>query len=422
MRVATLLAILALAPTARAQSLPELIAAARAHAPSLRAWSATARQRGAELDAARWSLLPSLEARAGYTRNAYEVTVEVPAAGGGTQAAPIQRLDQLDASVTLRVPLVDVEAWEVIRAAEETAGGTALDVAARAIELDREVVHAYFALVAARALEHAATRAEEVAAEALEVARARARAGIDGELDVDRAAGDRAAAQQALAEARARRALAVVRLRALTGRTVHRVPPLPVDHDEEPPLSQWLAHASALPSVRAAEARARAESARTDAAWAALAPTLHALASAGLTNASGFGPADRWALGVEARLAIDAASIARAEARREASNTAAALADAALEDARVAIETAWHGVRTALARSRATAERERAAVRAERITRDRHAAGAATALEVSVAGRELLASRSARIEADADLAYARALLCLAAGIDVGGSP
>jgi outer membrane protein TolC len=76
-------------------------------------------------------------------------------------------------------------------------------------------------------------------------------------------------------------------------------------------------------------------------------------------------------------------------------------------------------VGTGLAKSRAARSESKAAARAVDRARDRYANGAGTQIELVQAERDAFAAEVARIQADADLSYARAALKLAAARPLG---
>ena len=75
-------------------------------------------------------------------------------------------------------------------------------------------------------------------------------------------------------------------------------------------------------------------------------------------------------------------------------------------------------VEAGVAKSRAARAQADAAARAASLSSDRYAAGVATQLDVTQAQRDAFLASAAKIQADADLAFARASLRLAAGVPV----
>jgi outer membrane protein TolC len=73
-------------------------------------------------------------------------------------------------------------------------------------------------------------------------------------------------------------------------------------------------------------------------------------------------------------------------------------------------------VRAGIAKSRAARAESQAAARAATLSVDRYSAGATTQLDVTQAQRDAFLASASQIQADSDLAYARAALRLAAGV------
>jgi alkylation response protein AidB-like acyl-CoA dehydrogenase len=102
-------------------------------------------------------------ATAGYTRNQYEITATLPAGTNTLRTVTITPQDQLDATLGLSVPILDVPAIERLRArtaareaARETRDATRDQVA-------RAVVRAYYQYAAGAAVVRAARDALDVA-------------------------------------------------------------------------------------------------------------------------------------------------------------------------------------------------------------------------------------------------------------------
>ncbi len=426
-RSALLLAGLALgagtAEVARAQQpLDAFLDAADGHAIDLVEARALAAQAGSGVDEARARLLPALSAVGAYTRNEVEVVVEIPSGPAGeTQRATIAPYDQLSATFTLAVPLVDLSAWQALFAAERSADAAGARVAAGAIDVRAATIAAYYQLVAARAVDASARRAVATAEENLGVARARASSGVGSELDEARASADVERARQAVAEAELQVALAERSLFVLTGLSPSdaRVP-LEDAGVEEPPLERWLARSGHAPAVRAAALEREAGERSRDGAWMALLPVLAGTASERLTNAAGFGPEAQWALGATLTWTLDFARPAALSAREDAVAVLAAREERSRREAETVVVEAWHRVRSLVARARAARAAELASERGAEVARARYAAGTGTQLDVSQAERDLFGSEVARIQADAELVAQRLLLRLRAGVELGG--
>lgn len=399
---------------ARAQALEDFLARVSSSA-EVREAEAVVAQRAGERTQSLGALIPSLSARAGYTRNEVEVAVTLP--GGGR--AVITQQDQLDASLTLDVPLLDLGAWSRLGASRAALTAAEARRAASVDDVRRSVTRAWFTWVGASALRDASARAVEAAQRSVERARRRAEAGRGTTLDQQRAEADLARAEQDLADAALSADAAARTLRSTTGLDATAPPPLPEDSlREEPPLAAWERHAGDTPAVRAAESEARGSDATRAAAWMRLVPSLNASATQRWTNAAGFGPEAVWSAGVSLSWRLDLATVGAAQSAAAAELAAHTRAERARRDARDAVFTAWSQVHTGIRRARAARSREVAAVAAAESARRRLDEGAGTALDVLLAERDAASAQAARVQSDADLGYARALLRLAASVDL----
>ncbi len=412
--------ILALSPAAASAQPLGVFLSAAPRAAEVREADAVARQREAERAQAMGRLLPAVTARLGYTRNQYEVGVTIPTGANATRAV-ITPEDQLDATLSLDVPLLDLGAWSRYGAAREGADGARVRVASATEGVRRTVARQWFTWVAATALRDAATRAIDAADRAVTRTRNRAAAGAGSALDVLRAESDAARARQRLADAELTVDDAARALRSLTGVEVGEAPPLVEDDlHEEGPLGAWEGGAEEASSVRAARSDARVSDAQARAAWFALAPTVNATATQRWTNAAGFGPSGSWAAGVALAWRLDVGAVASARAQEAAGAAARARLERSTRDARDAVSTAWNQVRAGIPRARAARAEEAASEGAARTARERLSTGAGTELEALLAERDAFSARVSRVQADADLGYARVLLRIAAARRIEG--
>ncbi|MFO0627437.1 MAG: TolC family protein [Polyangiales bacterium] len=412
--------VLAAPRVARGQSLDAFLARVTASA-EVREADAVVAQRAAERTQALGALIPSLSARAGYTRNQVEVAVTLP---GGTRAV-ITPQDQLDASLTLDVPLLDLGAWSRMGASRAALSAAESRRAGSVDEVRRDVTRAWFTWVGASALRDASARAVEAARRSVERAQRRVEAGRGLSLDAQRAEADLARAEQDLADAALTADTAARTLRSLTGLDAAAPPPLPEDPlRDEPPLPVWERRVGAAPLVRAAESDARASDATRAAAWMRLVPSLNASATQRWTNAAGFGPEAVWSAGLSLSWRLDLATVGAAQAAAAAELAAHTRAERARRDARDAVFQAWSQVRAGILRARAARRRAEAADAAAESARRRLDEGAGTALDLLLAERDAAAAQAARVQSDADLGYARALLRITAGGELrdGGAP
>jgi outer membrane protein TolC len=98
---------------------------------------------------------------------------------------------------------------------------------------------------------------------------------------------------------------------------------------------------------------------------------------------------------------------------------ALARADATVRQADDAIFNDWHQVTAAIERARAARTQVEAAGAAAELARERYEGGIATQLDVLQAQQEHFRADVGRIQADADVAYARAALRLDSGLSIG---
>ena len=376
-------------------------------------------QRTAEVDLERGALWPSLATSASYTRNQNETVVFIPGMGDAPFEATIVPRDQLDLTVTLNVPLVDVATWKRV-----TAAGASLEAArgtleARADEVERAVVRAFYQWVGNAALVRSAQVAEKAAQDNLAVVEQRAGAGLASTLDVSRARAQVARARESIASAELGVATAQRTLRTLTGiEPAGEAPPLPEDLAPEAPIADWLSRAGSLPELRAAQASQRAAEASAQAESLGWLPTLSAFASERITNAAGFGEADNWSAGIKLSWLLDRRTLARHRLGQASARASAVRVRRSTQDARDRITDAWNQVAAERARAEAAAAEVEAARQSVDVATTRFGGGTATQLEVIQAQRDAFAADVSLAAARANLAAARALLRLATGAEV----
>jgi outer membrane protein TolC len=415
--------VLAVSPAAAQQPLSTFVAAAEDHAFDAREAAEVRDQARSQVDESRARLLPSFTTSAGYTRNQYDVTVTIPTGATEPRQAVITPIDQLQATFSIAIPLVDVGAWLQFISSESTADAAALRAEASVIDVDVRVVQAYYQLVAARAVRASAEQAVLTADENAAVAASRSTAGLASEVDTERARTDAERARQTLAEADLQERLATRTLEVLSG-----IGPegdratLDDDLHPEPPLDAFTAHVGSHPQVEAAARDAVAATQLRDAAWLALVPSLSGLASERITNAAGFGPSAAWSLGVTLTWTLDFGRPAAISTRDHAASVAEIRSERTRSDAETAVYEAWHRVTSLLARARAARAAAASSEHAAEVARARFAAGTGTQLEVSQAQRDALTTQVQQIQADADLIVARYVLHLRAGLGLGGEP
>ena len=402
-------------PAHALQPLDEFVRGARAHNPSNR--EATANREGADARAgeAFGRALPGLSAAATYTRNQWEVSF------GGLDVLP---RDQLDAAVTLAVPLIDLAKFARISAADRSAEAAGAREQAIARATEAQVVQLYYQLAADLALVAVAHRALDVVQINLKLTEAAAQAGTVTALDVQRASVEVERQSQQLTSAELEVSLVTRALASQTGVVADTTgaAPLVDDLHREPALERFIATAPSTPSVRAAVSERAAAERGATAQQLALVPTLAGAASERYTNAVGFlnGHHEAYAATLSLQWAVDFTTAPAIRARNAEAAAARAREDQAQLQAADAIHRAWSTIDADIARSRSARTQSAVSARAAEVARTRYRSGVGTQLELIQADRDAFAAEAGRIQADADLLNARRQLRLASGD--AGSP
>ncbi len=408
-------------PVLALQPVAEFLEHARTWNPQNRAAHATTGQRDAELRISTGNLLPNFSAAGTYTRNQYEVTTAALTGGQGTPGIPnivIQPQDQLDANAILNVPLINIANWDRKAAAESTLAGARADEANSELTVERSVLRDYYTLLGDEAVLLSATKNVEIAQHNVKLARDRKESGTGSELDVQRALADQAKAEQNVTASQ----LGVTNTRrdlySLSGVVAESSSAIPEDdlHEEEP-LAHWTGKTNSVPAVQSAAAsRVTAEKGiRT--VRDSLLPTLSATAEEKLTNATAFvgGHTAIYLLQVAATWRLDTTVVAQKQAQDAVVAAARANEEHAQQVAEDAVFRDWQQIRADIESARSSRAQVVAAKLAASLAQDRYESGVATQLDVLQARQDAFSADVARIQADADLAYARLALRLDAG-------
>ncbi len=399
------------------QPLDDFLASARRANLDRKEAELTHVQRAHEADQAWRRLLPAFTGKGQYTFNQYEAALARP--GGSTITITPQH--QLDAFLTVDVPLVDLGAWAKIGAGEALSDAAGARLRATELDVERTVARQYFQVVASRAVLAASQRTLETSRQNLAIAEERRAAGFATDLDVARGAADVERARQTVASADY---LVVTSERAL--RSSSGVSPEPGgggpedDLHEEGPLAPFLAIRT--PSREASDLEAKAQDRLTSQTRAQLLPALSASATQRFTNAVGF--ADRAAIftaNVALTWRLDASSLSATDAQAaqaEVTDVRRRRTSQAHDDT---VHDAWNLVRAQIASLRAARAEATSAALAARLARDRYAAGTALQIDALEAERRSFQAEVARIQADGDLRVARASLRAASGTSIAGS-
>jgi outer membrane protein len=424
--VAVFAALLAATTPARAlQPLAAFVSAARTANADERVAALTAVQQDADALVSLGRTLPAAGARFVYTRNQFEAKIDPSqfapaglASAVNSKPLVIQPNNQLDAFFQLDVPIVDAAGWT--RTAAARAGVRAAEHGARATVLDvqKQIANSYYQLVGAAALQRAAERTLEAARQNLALTHEREAGGVATTLEVERATAEIARAERSISDAELSAELARRALRTLSGLTPDgEAAEVTDDLHEEVPLERYEARgASLLPSVRAASSQRESAEDRALAAKLAFVPTLSASAQEHITNASGFfGHNSIWIATATASWHVDLTLLGTLRSEQAGAEIARVKEGAARQLALDRVHESWFRVHNGIAKSRAARAEATAADAAVARARERYQEGAGTQLELVQAERDAFSAEVSRIQADAELAYARATLRLDAG-------
>ncbi len=417
-------ALLAAPPALALQPLSTFVAGARRASTDDRVAALTAVQQDAEALAALGRVLPSATARGVYTRNEFESKLTPGQLGAPSGSAlpsgalVIQSANQLDGYFQLDAPIIDAAGWARTAAARANARAARSTAAATILDVEKQVARNYYQLVGAAALHAAGERTLQAAQQNLGLARERHAGGVATELDVYRAASEVERARQSISDAELTFELSRRALRTLSGVAAEGdVSAASDDLHEESSLESWEGRPlEAIPSVAASvEQRSTAESTALAAKLAFL-PTLSASAQEHLTNAPGFtGHEALWVLNVTAAWKLDVTTYGTLRSQDAAAEIARTREVAARQRALDQVHESWFRVHDGIAKSRAARAEAQAAGAAVSRARERYRQGAGTQLELVQAERDAFSAEVSRIQADADLSYARAGLRLDAG-------
>jgi outer membrane protein TolC len=415
---------LASPPALALQPVTEFLEHARTWNPQNRVAHATTEQRDAEVGVTTGNLLPSLSATGMYTRNQYEVTTAALLPSTGAAAGlmipneVIQPQNQLDGNVTLTVPIINIANWDRRAAAKATLEATRADEANTELTVQKSVLRDYYSLLGDEAVLLSATKNLEVTQHNLQLARDRKASGTASELDIQRALADQAKAEQSVTQAQLELTNTRRDLYSLSGLVAQPSSAFPVDDlHEEDPIQSWTGRANGVPSVKSAEANRESAEEGAHAARTGWLPSLSGTAEEKFTNATAFtgNHSDVYLLQLTASWKLDLTIIPQIRAQ----NAAAAAARANEDRARLAAEDAvfrdWQQIHADIESARSSRAQVAATKLAASLAEDRYQSGVATQLDVLQARQDAFSADVARIQADADLAYARTALRIDAG-------
>ncbi len=408
-------------PALALQPVTEFLVHARTWNPQNRAARATTAQRDAEEAISTGALLPNFSGSFMYTQNQYLVTTAALIPPGSLPAGlsfpntTIQPQNQVDGNLILNVPLINIYSWDRRKEAQATLEGARADEANSALTVERNVLRDYYTLLGDEAVLLSASKNLEVAQRHVKLARDKKESGTGSELDVQRALADQARAEQSVTAAQ----LGVTNTRrdlyTLSGVVAEPASAFPEDDlHEEGPLEKWTGKTNGVPSVESAQAsRVTAEEGER-AVKAALLPTLSGTAEERFTNATAFigGHSAIYLFQVTATWRLDTTIVSQVRAQDAAVAAARANEERVRQAAEDAVFRDWQQVRADIDSARSSRAQVAATQLAASLADDRYAAGVATQLDVLQARQDAFAADVARIQADADLAYARQALRL----------
>ena len=400
-------------PARATQPLDEFVSHAKTASFDAKELEATERQREAEAGAALGRILPVASVRGVYTRNQYEAAITLP---GGTRAV-ITPQDQLDGFVQVDVPLFNASGYYRWQSTKGIARAATEQRSAAQIDVTRAVVRSYFQFISAGALASSAKNSVIAAEANFKNVEARREAGAATDLDKERARANVERARQDVADAELLGQLAARSLETLS--SVTPTPPSPFAGDdlhEEAPLARWAQLGGETPAERAARELSEASSDAKKAGNFALLPTISGSAQERFTNATGFtGNNSIYTLQLVAGWRFDYTTLKTASAQSAAAEVTQVREARSRRAVSDLIYEAYRRVENGIVKSRSARAQVEAANKASELAVERYQAGVSTQLDVTQAQRDAFLAEASRIQADADLAFARASLRLAAG-------
>ncbi len=398
--VATLKDFLDSAATANIDHRTTLLQAERADASFRQAWLA---------------LLPSLSASAGWTNNQYGATTSIPNIQTGTTTElVIVPTNQIDASIRVDVPLLNVANWWRISASDAArlSAHERARMTAQAVQL--QVVQSYYAYAAAQAVHDAAMRALLASKAQADVAQTRTQAGLSTELEVLRSNAEVARNEQTVADAHALVLISAKNLATLSGRAVPEKVAIADEPENSPDVQP--SNIEALPAIAAAEADLTGAQRRATAALLALVPTLAGQFTQRLSNATGFqNQAATYNLGLTLTWRIDGPSMQEFSIADKDTASSALAADKARQHAADTLFNAVTRLDASRSKLKSAQAQLKASLSAALATRERYTVGTTTQLDVINAEKDLFSAEVAVISARTDVSTARATVNAANG-------
>ena len=425
--LAALALVVTLAPRASLalQRLEVFAAAARERNPAALEAAANLRERNAVADAALGRVLPGISFDGRYARNQYSSEISLAAVGGSNQTIVLLPKDQWTGTATATVPLVDLPNFQRIAAARTATDAAARQLDATRLDVEAGVAQSYYQLVASVALVGASNAALQVSREALRLTEEYYRAGTAAVLEVDRARAEVEQRVQQVASAELQVALSSRALGSASGVSPDLSSSVELDPDLRPeaPLPDFENELPTVPAVLAAARATRNAEQLATAQRLTLLPSIAGYFAETGSNAPGFvGQNWSYQAGVTLTWSLDLttfANIRRQDASADAERARELRTWLSSGDA---IHQQWNTVAAGIAKSRAARAGRQAAVEAAAQARTRYSVGNITQLDPLQAQRDAFTADVSRIQADAELANARAQLRLATGRSLVESP
>lgn len=397
------------------------------------------------------SMLPSLTASGGWTHNQYsaEFTSSAlvnPNRNGGSPViactmdsecpsglvcgpnglcgakATIILSDQLDAALRVDLPLIDTGRWFRAMAASASADGAAERELSTRDQVRRGVVSTFYSYVGALSLLKAAKKSLSVAEEQARLTDIRYKAGAVTELETLRAAAEVARNKQIVADMETAVVNTRQSLTTMSGLAPQSELEMPEDDVRpEPGFEQLAERVEELPGVRAADRDVAASGRMATASKLALVPMVSAQFTERFTNAGGFQGANvLYNLGVNLVWRLDVPTFANMSSQSHMEQLARLAAEKVRLMARDTILSDYQRFNAALVKIDAARAQVTAAQRAAEVARDRYNAGAATQLDLILSEQALFAAEVNLIQARGELAQARLVLRISAGLPLEG--
>ncbi len=425
--LAALALVVTLAPRASIalQRLEVFAAGARERNPAALEAGANLREKGAEADVALGRVLPGISFVGRYDRNQYSSEIDLGAVGGPNRTIVLLPRNQWTGIATATVPLLDLGNFERIAAARTGTEAAARQLDATRLDVEAGVAQSYYQLVASIALVAASIEALQVSREALRLAQEHYRAGTAAVLEVDRA---RAEVEQRVQQAASAELQVAVSSRALgsaSGVSPDLSSSVELDPDLRPeaPLAEFEKELPSVPAVVAAARATRNAEQLATAQRLTLVPSIAGFFAETGSNAPGFVGQD-WSYqgGVTLTWSLDLTTFANIRRQDASADVERARELRTWLSSGDAIHQQWNTVAAGIAKSRAARAGRQAAFEAAAQARTRYAVGNITQLDLLQAQRDAFTADVSRIQADAELANARAQLRLASGRSLVESP